>query len=72
MDFFNNVVMHMVVIVLKLIYKLCKLCKRIIYANPMSYLCFDFVIPACPESFWKKDPGQARMTDKKKDYRRYP
>jgi hypothetical protein len=35
----------------------------------MSYLCFDFVIPACPESFWKKDPGQARMTENRKDFR---
>jgi hypothetical protein len=35
----------------------------------MSYLCFDFVIPACPvasgdslrrESFWKKDTGLRR------------
>jgi hypothetical protein len=35
----------------------------------MFYYNCGFVIPACPESFRKKDPGQARMTENRKDFR---
>jgi len=40
------------------------------YANLISYLSYgfallaSFVIPACLESLLKKDPGQARMTER--------
>jgi hypothetical protein len=34
-------------------------------------LCFD-VIPACPESFLKKDAGQASMTAETKKCRTVP
>jgi len=49
--------------------------KLLIHVNLMSHLGCDFVIPApfvipaCLESFLKKDPGQARMTENWKDSR---
>jgi hypothetical protein len=41
--------------------------KLIIHANLMSYLSVDFVIPACPESFFQKDSRQAGVTAREKD-----
>ncbi len=34
-----------------------------LFADRQAY---PFVIPACPESFFKNDSGQARMTQQKK------